>query len=140
MTLEAIKISATGEHLPADSKDHVAVLLPKHGLMFTARVINKDEKAQSDLEADCKNIDVAGFTDWRMPEIDELQLIVDRTRYNPALDPELFLDVPLDWLWSATAAAWSSASAWLVGANDGFVGNLRRSGSGFALAVRRAGQ
>ena len=38
------------------------------------------------------------------------------------------------------AAAWSSASAWNVNFNNGNVNNNHRNNSGFALAVRRAGE
>ncbi|MGV7193761.1 reverse transcriptase domain-containing protein [Xanthomonas axonopodis] len=38
------------------------------------------------------------------------------------------------------AAAWSSASAWLVNFNNGNVNNNNRNNNGFALAVRRAGE
>ena len=38
------------------------------------------------------------------------------------------------------AAAWSSSAAWNVNANNGNVNNNHRNNSGFALAVRRAGE
>ncbi len=138
--MEPIKILSDGTHLPAgsDRTDHVAVLLPQHGLMFTARVINAEAQRQAKLEEACKAVTCAGFSDWVMPEIEELQLVVDRTRYNPALDPEYFRDIPIDWLWSKTPAAWSALSAWLVSADYGGVINLPRYYGGFALAVRRA--
>jgi hypothetical protein len=35
----------------------------------------------------CETLDFAGKTDWRLPDIRELQSIVDDTRYNPAINP-----------------------------------------------------
>jgi hypothetical protein len=145
-TITMIKIGADGQHLPADATDHAAVLLPDHGLMFTARVINAEEAPQLDLEQQCTQLTCAGFTDWTMPEIDQLELIIDRTRHSPALNTDFFLDIPLDWLWSKTPCAWSSkdaagvsAAAWYVSSHYGHVGSYHR-GNGFALAVRRVGQ
>lgn len=35
----------------------------------------------------CETLDFAGKTDWRLPDIRELQSIVDETLYNPAINP-----------------------------------------------------
>ena len=139
-TIRMIKIGENGEQLPDDAAQHAAVLLPDHGLMFTARVINSEEQPQTELEEACTKVSCAGFTDWTMPEIEELELVVDRSRYEPAINPAFFPDMPIDWLWSKTPAAWSSYAAWYVDADYGYVYYRHRSSSGFALAVRRAGQ
>ncbi|MFL4600194.1 DUF1566 domain-containing protein, partial [Stenotrophomonas maltophilia] len=70
----------------------------------------------------------------------ELQLLIDRSRYSPAINTDFFKDIQNDWYWSKTPAAWSSASAWLVYFDYGGVYGGRRYLNGFALAVRRAGQ
>ena len=141
--IEKIKIGANGEQLSADATDHVAVLLPALGLMFTRRPVNDEGKSQDALEKACAQYSCAGFSDWRMPEVDELQLIIDRTRHAPALDPAFF-DVPLDWLWTSSECAWQkkdasgrSPCAWYVLASGGGVYYDHRSDDGFALAVRR---
>jgi hypothetical protein len=138
--LKLIKISSTGEQLPADSTEqHVAVLLPDHGVMFTATNVAQNQ-SQAECEAACKACQVAGFDDWNMPSIDQLQLLIDRTRYSPAIDTDYFHGIENDWYWTNTAAAWSSASAWGVGFDLGGVDAFPRDFDGFALAVRRAGQ
>ena len=135
-----IKLAADGQELPTDATDWVAVKLPEHGLIFTATQINEEETDQESLQAQAVALDLLGATDWDLPTIDELQLLVDRERYNPAIDTMFFRDIQNDWYWSKTPAAWSSASAWLVLFDDGNVYDGRRSGDGFALAVRRVGQ
>ena len=135
-----IKIGADGQQLPADATDHVAVLLPAHGLMFTATSVVDSDVPQEECEAACKALTLAGYSDWDLPTIDELQLLVDRSRYSPAIDTDFFRDIQNDWYWSKTPAAWSSASAWLVYFGYGSVYDYPRYNGGFALAVRRAGQ
>lgn len=76
---------------------------------------------------------------WRLPSIDELCTLIDLAVHDPAIDIDAFPFVEADWYWSSTEAAWSSASAWGVYFDYGGVGSGGRGGSGYALAVRRAG-
>ena len=135
-----IKIGADGTRLPNDATDWVAVELPDQGLTFSRTSIVDTDVPQEKCEAACKALTLAGHSDWDLPTIEELQLLVDRSRYEPAIDTDYFVDIENDWYWSKTPAAWSSASAWNVYFNLGYVSSNRRSGHGFALAVRRAGQ
>ena len=135
-----IKIGADGARLPHDATDWVAVELSEHGLMFSRTSIVDSDVPQQDCEAACKALTLAGFNDWDLPAIEELQLLVDRSRYSPAIDTDFFVDIEDDWYWSKTPAAWSSASAWFVGFANGLVYSDPRGSDGFALAVRRAGQ
>ena len=135
-----INIGADGQPLAAESTEqHVAVLLPDHGIMFTATNVAKDVP-QSECEAACNACTVAGFSDWELPTIDQLQLLIDRTRHAPAIDTDYFRDIANDWYWSTTPAAWSASVAWFVDFGNGFVFNGHRGNFGFALAVRRSGQ
>ena len=134
------KIGADRNQLPDDSIDHVAVFLPDYGLTFTATSIVESDVPHADCESAAKALDLLGHTDWDLPTIEELQLLIDRSRYSPAINTDFFKDIQNDWYWSKTPAAWSSASAWFVGFYDGDVYGGRRGNNGFALAVRRAGQ
>ena len=136
-----IKIGADGARLPNDETDWVAVELPDHGLTFSRTSVTDSDVPQEQCEAACKALTLAGFSDWDLPTIEELQLLVDRSRYSPAIDTDFFVDIENDWYWSKTPAAWSSASAWGVYFGYGnVVSHHRRYGLGFALAVRRVGQ
>ncbi len=138
--LTMIKIGNDGQPLP-DGADqpHVAVLLPEVGLMFTATNVATDVPHAA-CEAACKACTVAGFKDWDMPTIDQLQLLVDRQRHSPAIDTNIFVDIADDWYWSSTPTAWSASGAWGVVFNGGSVDSYLRVNRGCALAVRRAGQ
>ena len=56
----------------------------------------------------------AGKSDWRMPNIRELQTIVNRSVYNPAIDSAAFPNTPDSDFWSGSPYASSSGSAWGV--------------------------
>ncbi len=134
------KIAADGSELPDNATDHVAVLLPDYGLIFTATNIVDSDVPHAKCEAAAKALDLLGHTDWDLPTIEEYQLLIDRTRYNPAINTDFFKGIESDWYWSKTPAAWSSASAWGVNFGYGDVSSGRRNYDGFALAVRRAGE
>ncbi|HHA2475914.1 TPA: DUF1566 domain-containing protein [Stenotrophomonas maltophilia] len=134
------KIAADGSELPDNATDHVAVLLPDYGLIFTATNIVDSDVPHAKCEAAAKALDLLGHTDWDLPTIEEYQLLIDRTRYNPAINTDFFKGIESDWYWSKTPAAWSSASAWSVDFGLGGVYGDHRGYGGFALAVRRAGQ
>ena len=134
------KIAADGSVLPDTATDHVAVLLPDYGLTFTATSIVEIDVPHADCESAAKALDLLGHTDWDLPTIEELQLLIDRSRYSPAINTNFFKDIQNDWYWSKTPAAWSSASAAYVDFDYGYVNYLHRNYYGFALAVRRAGQ
>ena len=51
----------------------------------------------------CENLTLAGASDWRLPNVKELQSIVDYTRNNPALNTGVFAQTdPAGWFWSST--------------------------------------
>jgi len=58
---------------------------------------------------------LCGFSDWRVPEIDELESIVNFNRFNPAIDSVFFPDTRASHFWSSSASAYGSRYAWYVG-------------------------
>lgn len=78
-----------------------------------------------------------GYSDWRLPECDELLTLVDRTKYSPAIDTDAFPACKSDWYWSATPYAPNpSDCAWCVAFDDGSSSCNGHGGSGFVRAVR----
>ncbi len=78
----------------------------------------------------CDNLVYAGFDDWRLPDIAELNTVVDVNRYAPAIDSTAFLGPPLAVaFWSSTPKADSQDGFWLVNLSRGELGSARYSGA-----------
>lgn len=141
------KVLADGEHLPSDSirTDHVAVIDHGTGLMWAVHSLgnrddNDDTITQEQCIERCRDLRLLGFDDWRLPTRSELAALIDDTRPEPAINTNLFPGVKPAWHWTSTERAGSSASAWGVIFSYGLVFGYHRDSSGFALAVRAAGQ
>ena len=63
---------------------------------------------------------LCGFTDWRVPDIEELRSIVDYSRTNPSIDINYFPNTRSDWYWSASPGAYDSYVAWLLSFGYGY--------------------
>jgi hypothetical protein len=89
--------------------------------------------------AHCRNLVLGGGTDWRLPNIKELESISDATHLNPAIDVTYFPGAYASPYWSSTTYALFPNVAWLVVFADGTVGDYSKS---TALNVRcvRGGQ
>ncbi|MEW6380803.1 MAG: DUF1566 domain-containing protein [bacterium] len=77
-----------------------------------------------------------GFSDWRLPFVKELSMLVDRGTCNPAINRKYFPNTMSSAYWSSTAGAYDTNSAWCVNFSSGGVGYGSRSGSGYVRAVR----
>jgi hypothetical protein len=69
----------------------------------------------------CQDSTWAGFTDWYLPNVDELHSIVDNSRASPSIDPTVFPAVPLLPFWSSSSFATDASSAWHVSFGPGTV-------------------
>jgi hypothetical protein len=123
--------------LPADATGHPFVLDSQQNLIFTVEHLSTkrvDHETAEKLAADCA---LGGATDWRLPTVEELFLVCDRSKHDPAIDTDAFPGTKSDWYWTATRAAWDAASAaWFVDLSGGDAGNGRRGSGAFVRAVR----
>jgi len=81
----------------------------------------------------CETLDLGGHMDWRMPNIVELQSIVDYGRFDPALNTDVFVLDPgatNEAFWSSTLPDTSPGEghAWLVFFREGNQSNVGRDG------------
>ncbi len=68
---------------------------------------------------------------WRLPNINELELLVDAARATPALPAEAPFDSPRDGYWSSTTSAFEADWAWALYLNKGAIGVGQKSGRHF---------
>lgn len=89
--------------------------------------------------AACAALSLGCHSDFRVPSIDELESIRDRSRFNPAIDTDAFPGCPSAWFWSDTPHAYDpSEFAWIVGFDGGLSGSDRRDNGNRVRAVRGA--
>jgi hypothetical protein len=81
---------------------------------------------------------LAGYTNWRLPNRNELQTLVDYFRYDPSIDPLLASKTESSVYWSSTTHAYYTDFAWLVHFSNGSIGHGDKSGTYFVRAVRSA--
>ncbi|MFE8034209.1 DUF1566 domain-containing protein [Thiohalocapsa marina] len=91
---------------------------------------------------DCGLVDSSTAGDWRLPNIKELQSLVDFGQDHPALPSGYpFLGVPTSidqsyHVWSSTSRADLTASAWYLNLRVGDVNNIGKSNLKYVLPVR----
>ena len=84
--------------------------------------------------------------DWRLPDVKELNGLIDFAYYDPALpnasgkskwvDGDAFIGVQSGGYWSNTNYSGNSASAWGVGLDDGGVYGGNKTNTGYVWPVR----
>ncbi len=84
----------------------------------------------------CQDLSLNGRTDWRLPNVDELLTILDRSKKNPAADKSMFPDIHSSGYWSSATHASNIGNAWYVYFGGGDVYNIYKSASIYVRCVR----
>lgn len=110
------------------------------GLMWLKENGNDGNRIQGwcNALAYCENLEFAGYSDWRLPNIRELISIVDYGRGRPALDPVFTVSNPTGTSlhWSSTSAAIGTYIARIVTFGNGSVGGQEKDDDGLVRPVR----
>jgi len=94
----------------------------------------------------CSELTLGGYTDWRLPTVEELEGIVDYGKASPAINTTFIntnlpysMEVNLPRYWSATTDGSYRGGAWIV---DFFIGNVtnRDKDSNYYVRCVRAGE
>ena len=81
----------------------------------------------------CESLTYAGYSDWRLPDKNELASLINYEKYNPASD---FPDMPSQYFWSSSTYAGYTYYAWYVNFNDGNVDSSNKTDSRYVRCVR----
>jgi len=103
------------------------------GLMWQ-KTYKDGVKKFADALSTCEDLDYAGFTDWRLPNKNELASIANYAKYRPASD---FPDMPNRSFRTSTTDAKSSKNAWYILFSESGINFGGKSNSDIVRCVRR---
>ena len=91
--------------LSGDSRFHVKndVVVDQYSKLMWQRGDDGVKKNWKDADKYCKELQLNGYKDWRLPSIDELVSIVDKNRFAPAINTKVF-NCKNSYYWSSTEA------------------------------------
>lgn len=122
------KIGKKGETLPLDAKNWACVKDNISGLMWENKTANNAKNLYSFNEAqkfasEQNQKKLCGLSNWRLPQIQELQNIVDYSFPfpEPAIDLTFFPNATNQIYWSNTVYEKNNADAWAIYFDDGRV-------------------
>jgi len=85
----------------------------------------------------CEGLNYGGYTDWRLPNIREMQSLIDYGRYNPALPAgHPFISVQLGGYWTSSSGTGSPSNGWKVQIPNGNVNYETKTATGYVWPVR----
>ena len=82
----------------------------------------------------------AGHTDWRLPNKNELESIVEQRCSAPSINAAIFPSTPSIYFWSSSPYIGTTYQAWYVRFDSGLVNGIDKSYSNFGVRLVRAGQ
>ena len=83
-----------------------------------------------------ENLVSGGSSQWRMPNIKELQSISEVTISNPSISKTYFSGISIAWYWSSTSLANQSTRAWYLDTQFGITTQALKTNKLRLLAVR----
>ena len=84
----------------------------------------------------CEDLELAEYTDWRLPNRNELQTLADYDVRDPAIKALFFPDTVANNYWSSTTSAGRTDHAWNVDFYSGYVNFFNKADKNCVRAVR----
>ena len=82
----------------------------------------------------CESLDLANQTDWRLPNLRELESLVDPNHYDPALDP--LFNCRSSYYWSGSTNVYRNFDAWTIFFLAGEAGEYYKDNAYYVRCVR----
>jgi len=79
---------------------------------------NANKKNWADAITYCENLNLGGYDNWSLPNFNQLYLLADRTKHNPAIN-SAFQNIENSDYWSSTTIVSDTSGAWLVDFSNG---------------------
>jgi hypothetical protein len=106
-----------------------------NGLMWSDQTSENKMNWKSAIEH-CKKCQKGGYSDWRLPTIEELFSITDQRKTSNLFVNKMFKNVNPYWYWSFSISNTYISASWIVGFYDGNDSWNSQAGSSFAVCVR----
>ncbi len=87
---------------------------------------------------EAENLNFSGHTDWRLPDIKELQSINDESLINPSVSTVYFNGMKAAFFWSSTTLPNQNSKAWYLDTRYGITTYANKVNKNYALFVRNA--
>ena len=144
------KLDENGNDLPDSAIEWVMVRDNVTGLVWENKtddgsIHDKDntynwQDAQDVFIATLNSQNFGGYSDWRLPSVNELQSIVDYSRHDPAINADYFPNTESSGYRSSTTSAGSPNYAWVVNFFIGSIFDGYKSGYNYYVRAVRSGQ
>ena len=135
--------SITGDNVVTDNKTGLMWKQCSEGLsgsdcMTGALTLHAWQQALA-IPATLNATGFAGFTDWHLPNIEELRSIAAINCFNPAINEVAFPNTPSYVFWSSSPIADDPGSAWSIFFDGGYDYKFNHV-NGFRVRLVRSGQ
>ncbi len=84
----------------------------------------------------CEELNSEGHSDWRLPNIKELQSLHNTTKVMPGIDTDIFSNLGVNKIWSSTSQNNQATRAWYMDSNFGITTQDNKTSPFYVLSVR----
>ncbi len=84
----------------------------------------------------CDELTLGNNSNWRLPEVKELETLLDKNRFAPTINRQYFSDTLSAFFWTASTDKDQTDQAWIVGFNGGHVISEHKGLKNYVRCVR----